>query len=147
MEGSHKKWGVGGLTKTTPVDIEGLGYNPPNRFIRSLAPLIPQPLCAKPCYDARWPTVSASDPPPPDGLPPSQAERGVAVLKCRPVTLTPTLPWGQSTLDYRTPVIHPRKPLPPSTRDLTSHMSLPFSSPPPEALPHSPAERVIEALT
>ena len=52
--------GGGGLTQTSPTDNEGLGYNPPNRFVRSFAPLIPQPSCAKPRHDANQP---CDDPP------------------------------------------------------------------------------------
>ena len=44
-----------GLPQTSPMDIEGLGYNPPNTFVRSLAPLIPQPSCVKPCHNAHQP--------------------------------------------------------------------------------------------
>ena len=47
--------GGGGLTQTSSIDIEGLGYKPPNRFITSLASLIPQPICIKPRHDAHGP--------------------------------------------------------------------------------------------
>ena len=46
---------AGCVTQTSPMEFEGLGYHPPNRFIISPPTLTPQPSCAKPCHNARWP--------------------------------------------------------------------------------------------
>ena len=130
--------GKGGLSKTFPMDIVGHGYNPPNRFVRSLAPLITQPLCIKPHHSARRPHGDL----PTHGFslssntlrcPPTQGIQGSSLFIHRPAALppTPTPPWAQPTLTQN-PAFHPRKPLPQpiscSIRVLTSCVILPLSS-------------------